>query len=371
VGLQVPQLGEATQRALAKVMPAFGAAGNPVDVTGQFVSEPGLLRESVVALLADPQVHVGIVWLQLMTAHVDLLVDIFRNIRDRTTKPFVVCWVAAPEEALRRLRAEGLTVFGAGERAVEAVAALVRYHAGRRIAAQRGAPPALPPVDTRADDGVQPTVEATRRLQAVGVPMAPLALARDAAEAVAHWRRLGGPVVLKIESPDITHKTEIGGVLLKLDDEAAVRAGFDTLVQRARAARPDARIAGVVVQAMARGEVELVVGVKRDETFGMMVMVGLGGVFVEVMKDVVFRRAPFSADEGLRMLGELRMGALLDGARGRPPVDRPAVAALLSNLSAWAAAMSPVLEELDLNPMLVGPEGPVGVDCVMVFKARA
>jgi acetyltransferase len=122
---------------------------------------------------------------------------------------------------------------------------------------------------------------------------------------------------------------------------------------------------------MARGEVELVIGVKRDETFGMMVMVGLGGVFVEVMKDVVFRRAPFSADEGLRMLGELRMGALLDGARGRAPVDRPAVAALLSNLSAWAAAMSPVLEELDLNPMLVGPEGPVGVDCVMVFKARA
>ena len=217
---------------------------------------------------------------------------------------------------------------------------------------------------------MQPTVEATRRLVDAGVPMAPLELARDAAEAVAAWRRRGGPVVLKIESPDITHKTEIGGVLLKIDDEAAVRGGFDTLVQRARAARPDARIAGVVVQAMASGDMELVVGVKRDETFGMMVMVGLGGVFVEVMKDVAFRRAPFAPDEALRMLAELRMGALLDGARGRPPVDRSSLARLLSDLSAWAAAMSPVLEELDLNPMLVGPDGAVGVDCVMVFKGR-
>ena len=179
---------------------------------------------------------------------------------------------------------------------------------------------------------------------------------------------MGGPVVLKIESPDITHKTEIGGVLLKLDDEAAIRAGFQTLLQRAARARADARIEGVVVQAMARGHVELVIGVKRDETFGMIVMVGLGGVFVEVMKDVAFRRAPFGVDEGLRMLGELRMGALLDGARGQAAVDRPALARLLSDLSAWAAAMSPTLEELDLNPVLVGPDGPVGVDCVMVFR---
>ena len=122
---------------------------------------------------------------------------------------------------------------------------------------------------------------------------------------------------------------------------------------------------------MARGVVVVVVGVERDATFGMMVMVGLGGVFVEVMNDVVFRRAPFGPDEGLRMLGELRMGALLDGARGRPPVDRAALAQLLAALSAWAAGMAPVLEELDLNPILVGPKGPVGVDCVMVFKAQA
>jgi acetate---CoA ligase (ADP-forming) len=368
IGLAVPSLTRETQQRMAKVMPAFGATGNPVDVTGQFVSDPDLLRESVVALLEDPQIDLAIVWLQLMTAHVDLLVRIFCEIRDRTSKPFIVCWVAAPEEALKRLRAEAITVFTAGERAVEAAAALVRYHQSRRIAQSSCPAAALADVDLGGADGVQATLTAVRRLTAAGVPMAPVELARDASEAVAAWRRLSGPVVLKIESPDITHKTEIGGVLLKLDSEAAIRDGFDTLLARARQAKPQARIEGVVVQPMAGGPVELAIGVKRDPTFGMIVMVGLGGIFIEVMKDVAFRQAPFDAEEGMRMLAELRTGALLDGARGLPRVDRAVIAELLAALSAWAAAMAPILEELDLNPVLVGPDGPVGVDCVMVFR---
>jgi acetyltransferase len=104
LGLHVPALGDAARARLAGLVPAFGAAGNPVDVTGQFVARPELLRESVVALLDDPDIHIGIVWLQLMTAHVDKLVRIFCEIRDRTAKPFFVCWVAAPSEAIRRLR---------------------------------------------------------------------------------------------------------------------------------------------------------------------------------------------------------------------------------------------------------------------------
>src|SRR5690606_19760894 len=121
-----------TQQALAKVMPAFGAAGNPVDVTGQFVAEPGLLRESVLALLDDPDIHIGIVWLQLMTAHADTLVELFAELRAKARKPFLVCWVAAPDGVAARLREHGIVMFGAGERAVEAAAALARYAAMRR-----------------------------------------------------------------------------------------------------------------------------------------------------------------------------------------------------------------------------------------------
>lgn len=369
MGLTVPELGAATRARLAEVMPAFGAAGNPVDVTGQFVARPELLSESVVALMDDPQVHVGIVWLQLMTAHVDTLVRIFGEIQARTTKPFFVCWVAAPAEALTRLRTMGIVVYTAGERAVEAAAALVRHHASRRrLAASAPATEvrALPPPPCH--DGVQATVQAAAWLSEAGIPMAPVALARSEDDAVRLWQAAGGAVALKIESPDITHKTEVGGVLLRRDDEGAVREGFRTLMQRAAAAEPRARLEGVVVQRMAEGHVELVMGVQRDPVFGMVVMVGSGGVLVEVLKDVVFRRAPFDHDEALSMLDELRMSALLDGVRGQPGVDRHAIAAMLERLSRWAARMAPVLAELDLNPVLVGARGPVAVDCVMLLE---
>lgn len=372
VGLVVPELGVATQARLAKVMPAFGAAGNPVDVTGQFVARPELLSESVVALLDDPAVHIGIVWLQLMTAHVDKLVRIFREILQRTRKPFFVCWVAAPAEAVRRLREMGIAVYPAGERAVEAAAAVAWWHAFRRRSVGRAAPmvPALPRSVAGWREGVQPSVQVTEWLQAAGVPMAPVALAASEDEAVALWRKAGAAVALKIESPDITHKTEVGGVLLKLDDEAAVREGFQTLLRNARTAAPRAQLVGVLVQPMGTGHLELVVGVQRDPVFGMVVMAGLGGVLVEVLKDVAFRQAPFDDQEALGMLGELRMTALLDGVRGKPGVDRTAIARMLANLSLWAASMIPVLAELDLNPVLVGAQGPVAVDCVMVLRGQ-
>jgi hypothetical protein len=188
---------------------------------------------------------------------------------------------------------------------------------------------------------------------------------------VAQWRAVGGPVALKIESPDITHKTEVGGVVLGLNDEVAVRGAYRILIDRARTALPHARLDGVLVQGMAQGHLELVIGAQRDPVFGMVVMVGLGGVLVEVLKDVVFRHAPFGPEEGEAMLRELRMGALLDGVRGRPPVDRALIAQMLSDLSQWAAAAQDRLVELDLNPVMVGELGPVAVDCVMVFKTHA
>ena len=157
-------------------------------------------------------------------------------------------------------------------------------------------------------------------------------------------------------------------MLLRLDDEAALRQGWRTLMASVRAKAPQARIDGAIVQPMAGGHLELVVGVQRDPVFGMVVMVGFGGVWVEVLKDVSFRRAPFGPGEARRMLAELRLAPLLDGVRGQPAVDREAIARLLSSLSCWAASMAPWLAELDLNPIRVGPDGPIAVDCVMVLR---
>lgn len=372
VGLAIPELAPDTRARLESVMPAFGAVGNPVDVTGQFVARPELLSESVVALLDDPQIDIGIIWLQLMTAHVDALVKIFSEIQKRTTKPFLVCWVAAPPEAVNCLRELGIVVFGAGERAVEAASALARYHTiqSRSMARSPSAEPTVRAIPADLTNGVQDTVKASGWLRAAGIPMAEVALASSEDEAVQLWRKTGRAVAMKIESPDITHKTEIGGVILKLDSEPDIREAYRTLMQRAKQASPQGRITGVLVQTMSQGHLELVVGVQRDPVFGMIIMVGLGGILVEVLKDVVFRRAPFDVEEGLEMLAELRMSAMLDGVRGQPGVDRLAIAQLLADLSSWSAGMESSLAELDLNPVLVGTAGPVAVDCVMVLHNK-
>jgi acetyltransferase len=373
LGLDVPPLQADTQTAIQACIPGFGAATNPVDVTGQFVAEPAVLRESVIHMLADPGVHVGIVWLQLMHAHVDTLVEIFVAIKSRATKPFVVAWVAAPEEAVARLRALGIAVFDGAEPAADAVAGLVSFAAARRrwlaARAQREAlrltPSALPPTA-----GPVATVEAVRLLEAQGVRLAAVELACDAEQAEQAAGRLGYPVAMKIESPDILHKTEVNGVRLGLADARAVRACFAQLVSDARAQLPSARIDGVVVQAMATGDVEFVVGLKDDPVFGVVIMAGLGGVLIEVLEDVVFCKCPLTPDDADRMLSRLKGETILGGLRGRPPVDRKALIDLLCSVSRFGAAAEGRLSELDLNPVLLSAAGAIAVDVVLVLGDR-
>ncbi len=376
VGLTVPRLSAQAEAKLCEIVPGFGASANPVDVTGQFVAEPAVLRDSVLTLLADPVIDIGIVWLQLMAAHVDLLVGLFADLKKNSAKPFIVCWVAAPREAVEGLHRAGIAVLRGAEPAVDAVAALVRHAAVRRawLAAGRQQASGIERLALQAgglpQDGVVPTLQAVQWLTAAGVPMADVDLAESEDDAVSVWQRIGGPVALKIESPAITHKTEAGGVRLNLKDEAAVRQAYREIVQSARKYDPQATLAGVIVQPMASGDIELVVGVKRDPTFGMMVMLGMGGILVEVLRDVAWRQAPFGVGEARRMLDELRMRAVFDGVRGRPPVDKQVLAVLLSRVSHLADTMKERLLELDLNPVLIGDKGVVAVDCVMVLMGQ-
>ena len=165
------------------------------------------------------------------------------------------------------------------------------------------------------------------------------------------------PVAVKVVSPDILHKSDAGGVLLDVGDADAVRHGFATLLDRARHHAPAARIEGVLVAKQIRGAVEMALGVFRDPVFGPVAMVGLGGIFIEVLKDVAFRRCPFGTAEAERMIRSLKGFPLLDGARGRPKADVVALARALSALSGFAVAAGPRLASVDVNPLLVLPEG--------------
>lgn len=371
LGIRVPELAPATQERLKAVLPGFGSAGNPVDVTGQFVAEPTLLRDAVEIVLDDPNVHVGIVWLQLMDGYVDTLLRLFEDIRARVTKPFVVCWVAASDAALQGLRERGIAVLRGAEPAVDACAALIRYGEARRACAADAPARATLDVAPLALDARGPvaTMAGQTLLTRYGVTTVPTALATTADEAVTAAARLGYPVVLKIESPDILHKTEARGVRLGLSDADAVRNGFAAIVAAAREYNHAAHIAGVVVQAMAGGTVECVVGLQHDPVFGPVVMAGLGGIHVEVLRDVAFRPAPVSEAEAARMLDELRSRALLDGVRGKPAADRHALAALISAVSRLGAAAGAQLREVDLNPVLAGPQGAVAVDWLIVANS--
>lgn len=158
------------------------------------------------------------------------------------------------------------------------------------------------------------------------------------------------------------------GVRLALKNAEAVRAAAEEIVANARSFRPDARIDGVIVQKMAPGDVEFVVGLKNDPAFGPVIMAGLGGVLVEVLKDVAFRQCPLTAREAEEMLEELKGRAILQGVRGRPPVDRTALVALLCAVSRFGAAAGSRLGELDLNPVLLSARGAVAVDCLLVLN---
>ena len=370
IGLDVTTLSTETTEALSKVVPAFGSTSNPVDITAQGLVNPALMRDSLKILLSDPKVDIAVLWLSFTDKYAEVTAQSFIEAKAQTSKPFIVCWMGMPDMAAKLMREGGVPFLRSAEPAVDAAAALVRYAEARRNwlsdaparAALQLPEPALP-----AATGAVSSMEGQALLQSFGVPTAAAKLATSVDEAVAAAKALGYPVVLKIESPDILHKTEAKGVALNLDDETAVRSAFSALIANAKHYKADARIAGVLVQTMAKGDVELVIGLKRDPTFGPVIMVGLGGVLIEVFKDVVFRAAPVSEAEALRMLDELKCKVILDGVRGKPPVNKTALARMVSAVSCFGAAAGPRLAELDLNPVLAGPQGVTAVDWLMML----
>jgi acetyltransferase len=353
------------------VIPAFGTAANPVDITGQFVAEPSLLEKSVAILLADPNVHVGVVWIQLMEAHVETLLEIFGRIKAAAPKPFVVCWVAASEQAVRGLHALGIAVLRGAEPAIDALAGLCRYAAARRVRLEETvvATDAGAAADVAGlPAGQVPSSETQALLEASGIACAPLRIARSPQEAAAIARTFERPVALKVESPDIAHKTECGGVVLALDTDTAVRDAYADILRNVSRHHRDARIVGVAVQPMAPEGIELVVGLQRDPVFGVVVMVGLGGIFIEALHDVVFRKAPLGQAQALAMLDALQGRPVLDGVRGRPAVSRAAVADLLVRVSLFGAAQANRLQTLDLNPVIACGASLHVVDWLLVLE---
>ena len=206
-------------------------------------------------------------------------------------------------------------------------------------------------------------------LASCGIPAAAVLHAATAEDAAAAARSVGFPVALKVWSPDISHKTEVGGVQLDLTSAAAVLGAAHAMRERAARERPQALIEGFAVQPMVPAGKELLLGSVRDPQFGPLVMVGFGGVYVEIFRDTAVRLAPVASDEARAMLDDLRLAPLLHGVRGEPPVDLPTLATTIARFSELAAAASS-LEELELNPLIATPTGVIAVDARAQFARR-
>ncbi|HWQ28277.1 MAG TPA: acetate--CoA ligase family protein [Dehalococcoidia bacterium] len=210
-------------------------------------------------------------------------------------------------------------------------------------------------------------VEAKQILAEAGIPVVETRLAKTPEDAVAIANELGYPVALKIVSPQITHKSDVGGVRLNVADARGVVLAFEEIVNNARRAVPDATIEGVSVQRMAKPGVEVIIGMTKDPQFGPVLMFGLGGVLVEVLKDVAFRIVPLAPRDAKQMIREIKGYPLLEGYRGQPPCDVSALEQMLLRLSEFVDA-HPEIAELDLNPVFAYPDGAVAVDARVVLE---
>lgn len=359
-GLAIPDLAEETTAALTPVFPAFGTIANPLDLTGAMLTDPALLRAALRAMAADPAMDALMVcFCVLQGAEVERAVDDLLAIMAETGKPVVVSRTGgeflAPGVAAR-LQQAGVPVFATPARAARALRALhgFAHPAARPVPALPavGSPPAGWPAPGQA----LTEREAKRLLGEAGLPVTREVLAASADEAVRIAEDIGFPVVLKIDSPDIPHKTEAGGLRLGLRDAAGVRDAFGGIMASVTAYKPGARLNGCLVQEQVTGTVaEVLVGV-TSSPLGPMVTVGLGGIFVEVFKDVSQRLAPVDAAGARSMLQGLKSWPLLDGARGRDAADVDALVEVIVRVSELATTW-PGDWELDLNPVLALPKG--------------
>jgi acyl-CoA synthetase (NDP forming) len=365
-GVALPELTAESRTALREWIPGFLRINNPVDCGGHPVGD-WRGRKILDTILADPNVGVLVVPITgAFSPMSDHFVADLAAVADSTDKPVCVVWGSpvGTEPAYREglLGSSRVVTFRTFRNCVTAVRAYLDYHAFREHADELLAPAQQAPLPVRRTGGRTLTEHGSKQLLAgYGIPVTRDVLATTVDEAVAAASDIGLPVVLKAVSAEISHKSDLGLVKVGVRAEADIRETFQRFADIV-AGVPGAHFEGVLVCEQVSGGTEMVVGIATDELFGPVVMAGIGGIAVEVYKDVTFRLPPFGREEARRMLGELKGSALLSGYRGSPPADLEAVVDVIMNVQ--RIATDGVLTELDVNPLLVNEKGAVALDAL-------
>src|SRR5262245_15529300 len=395
-GVSFPPLPDATADKLRQVVPEFGSVGNPLDITGQGVYETGILEASLDLVAGAGDVDV-VLYGRPFPCRLDRQAPASQIVERAVARhPDVLFLVAAltgghlhatlnPDIPVAEpiLHLDGVPFLQGSDTALRAVAALVRYAAFQRErgAAAAGEPrPRLAPagaaaharalIDAAASD-VLTERESKALLALYGIPVTRERLATTAEAAVAAAGEIGYPVALKVESPDLPHKTDAGALLLDVRSADAVAAGFDRILASARRAAPSAAIHGVLVQEMVAGGTEVIVGMSRDPQFGPVAVCGLGGVLVETLQDAQVLWPPVDERDARAALERLRGYPILQGLRGGKPADQAALVDVILRFAELCVDLGALVEEIDVNPLVVFEtgRGACAVDCLIV-RAR-
>jgi acyl-CoA synthetase (NDP forming) len=378
VGLEVPRWDDEWAGRMAAVLPDFASVRNPIDTTGIIASDQQVLRDAVDVCLEHPGTDVVMVMLGNMEREENAVCQMLAEAAAGSTKPIIVVWVGGSGRPVELLAAHGIPTFPEPVRAVRAVAALVRW------ATRFGAAPLLTSVDetpeTSAHGGADTSgtaalrtldeVAAKKLLHDHGIRTVPEYEAQDPAGAVDAADRIGYPVVVKLLSEEVPHKSDHGLVKVGLPDQESVRRAAEQVLGIAESMGVTDR--RLVVQALVPSSTELILGMRRDPVFGPVVALGIGGVLTELASDVQVRVPPLTAADVESMVDGLRYRAVLEGARGRTPVDRKALVETVLRFVDLVTERGAELDSLEINPLLVGRDGlPVAVDALAVCAEPA
>jgi acyl-CoA synthetase (NDP forming) len=388
LGLQVPQITDESKRRLKEILPEFASFGNPIDFTAS--GAMGLFTNVDVLKLVfgDPNVDS---WYFGFTGSgisgIDEIIGNFGPMLDQVDSSVVMARVTVPrvgsmdedDKLIRPILQKmfGVTLYSTPERAIRALSGLVKYHEYLEESRMREEHVKLRPdaascrrlienaLRERRTDLTE--IESKQILSAYQIPTTEIYLARNQEEAVKHADKIGYPVVLKIVSLDITHKSDIGGVRLNLQNKNDVTLAYNQIIDNAKTHKASASIAGVSVQTMARAGIEVIIGTKEDAQFGPVIVFGMGGILTELLRDFSLRLIPISQRVAQKMIKEIKTHQLLEGYRQYKPVDRNALISVLTKVSSLVQ-QNPEIREMDLNPVLCYPDGVMAVDARIILK---
>ena len=370
-GLELIEFSKATDDALRAIIPAYMPTENPFDIATFTFRRPDAWKAVTKLLLDEPRA--GSLIVAIFPGTLSQQVERFRIMMPAlraTQKSVVFAMLGEPmplaEDYVAQMRAEGIPLFRSTERAIRAMAAVAavgqaRQRRKRQMPQPALAAPSLPPGG--------PIVEYRSKelLAAAGIPIPRGALARKPAEAATIASEIGYPVVLKAQAASLAHKSDVGGVITNVVDAAALGAAWERLQSNIRRARPDLQLDGVLVEQMAHSGLEMIVGARRDPNWGAVLMLGMGGIWVETLRDVQLLPADAEEETVVAALRKLRGAPLLLGARGSKPVDLIAIARVATGLADFLLQSSEI-SEIEINPLLVYPDGALALDALIVTR---